>query len=76
MGSRYLKKSILYPLVDLNKINSRLDFISELHKNYIVTEELKKLLTEIYDLERIVGRISFGAPSPKDLLQLKKSLSV
>ena len=76
MGSRYLKKSILFPLVDLNKINSRLDFISELHKNYIITEELKKLLTEIYDLERIVGRISFGAPNPKDLLQLKKSLSV
>ena len=76
MGSRYLKKSILFPLVDLNKINSRLDFIGELHKNYIVTEELKKLLTEIYDLERIVGRISFGAPSPKDLLQLKKSIGV
>ena len=76
MGSRFLKNSILYPLVDLVKINERLDFIKELHKNYIITEELKRILTEVYDLERIIGRISFGTLTPKDLLQLKRSLSV
>ena len=53
MGSRFLKKSILFPLVDLNKINERHNFIEELHKKYIITEELKKNLTEVYDLERI-----------------------
>lgn len=76
MGSRFLKKSILYPLVDLNKINERLDFITELHKHYLITEDIKKLLLDVYDLERIVGRISFGSPNPKDLLQLKRSFKV
>ena len=76
MGSRFLKKSILFPLVDLNKINERLDFISELQKNFLLADEIKTSLLQVYDLERIIGRISFGSPSPKDLLQLKKSLGV
>ncbi len=76
MGSRFLKKSILYPLVNVNKINERLDLIAEFHKHYLITEDIKKLLLDVYDLERIVGRISFGNPNPKDLLQLKKSFKV
>lgn len=76
MGSRFLKKSILFPLINVNQINERLDLINEFHKNYLVTEEIKKLLLDVYDLERIVGRISFGSPNPKDLLQLKKSFKV
>lgn len=76
MGSRYLKKSLLYPLVDLEKINNRLNIIEELHKNYLHTTDLKKQLMEIYDLERIVGRISYGNLTPKDLLQLRISLGV
>lgn len=76
MGSRFLKRSILFPLVDLRKINYRLDFIDELHKNYLSSEKIKEFLSEIYDLERIIGRISFGNPSPRDLLQLRKSLKV
>lgn len=76
MGSRFLKKSILFPLIDLSKINERLDFITELHKNYVLKEDIKKLLLDVYDLERIVGRISFGSPNPKDLLQLKRSFKV
>ena len=76
MGSRYLKKNLLYPLVDLNKINERLDIIEELQKNYLHTSDLKKQLQEIYDLERIVGRISYGNLTPKDLLQLRVSLGV
>lgn len=76
MGSRYLKKNLLYPLVDLKKINERLDIIEELQKNYLHTNDLKKQLQEIYDLERIVGRISYGNLTPKDLLQLRISLGV
>lgn len=76
MGSRYLKKSLLYPLINLSKINERLNIIEELHKNYLHTNDLKKQLVEIYDLERIVGRISYGNLSPKDLLQLRSSLAV
>ena len=60
MGSRYLKKSLLYPLVDLHLISERHDLIELFLKNYILTEEVKKDLLEIYDLERIVGRISYG----------------
>lgn len=76
MGSRYLKKNLLYPLVELDKINTRLNIIDELHKNYLHTTDLKKQLIEIYDLERIVGRISYGNLTPKDLLQLRISLGV
>lgn len=76
MGSRYLKKNLLYPLVDLKKITERLDSIEELQKNYLHTSDLKKQLQAIYDLERIVGRISYGNLTPKDLLQLRISLGV
>ncbi len=76
MGSRYLKKSLLYPLVDVRKINERQDLIEDFLKQYIVLEDIKKDLIEIYDLERIVGRISYGSLSPKDLIQLKRSIGV
>jgi DNA mismatch repair protein MutS len=76
MGSRYLKKSILYPFVKYDKINERLDFITELQKNFLICSDIRKELMDIYDLERIVGRISYGSLSPKDLIQLKKSLKV
>ena len=76
MGSRFLKRSILYPLVDVNRILDRQSFIEELHKNYLQMENIKQDLFDVYDLERIVGRISFGTLSPKDLIQLKKSLKV
>lgn len=75
MGSRLLKRSIIYPLNDLKKINYRLDIISDLLKNYLYLDDLKKNLNEIYDLERIIGRISYGNLTPKDLLQLKNSLA-
>jgi len=76
MGSRFLKRSLLYPLVNITKIKERLDIIEELHKNYLHTNDLKAQLAEIYDLERIVGRISYGNLSPKDLIQLRVSLGV
>lgn len=74
MGSRFLKKSILFPLVDIYKINERLDFIEEMQNNYLTAEDIKSQLLDVYDLERIIGRISFGTSNPKDLLQLKRSI--
>lgn len=76
MGSRFLKRSILFPLIDIRKINDRLDLIDEFNKNGLIVEDIKKDLREIYDLERIVGRISYGNLNPKDLIQLKKSIGV
>ncbi len=75
MGSRFLKKSIMFPLTNQNQINKRLDIVEQLLKNYLLLPDLAKSLQEIYDLERIVGRISYGSLSPKDLLQLNRSLS-
>lgn len=76
MGSRFLKRSILFPLIDIRKINDRLDLIDEFNKNGLIVEDIKRDLREIYDLERIVGRISYGNLNPKDLIQLKKSIGV
>ena len=75
MGSRFLKRSIMFPFTNINQINKRLDMVEQLTKNYLLLPDLKKSLQEIYDLERIVGRISYGSLSPKDLLQLNRSLS-
>lgn len=76
MGSRYLKKTIHYPLVNYHAIQARFNLVEAMLKHYIITEEIKESLSNIYDLERIVGRISYENASPKDLLQLKRSLGV
>lgn len=75
MGSRLLKKNILYPLINKDEINERYDIIEKMKKKFLETSELRKALSDVYDLERIVGRISYGNANPKDLLQLRKSLS-
>lgn len=74
-GSRMMHKWIDRPLKDLDEINSRLDFVESLKNNYIVREEVKESLSTIYDLERIIARISCGNANAKDLVQLRKSLS-
>ena len=76
MGSRMLKNWIENPLIDKNEINKRYDIIEELLEEFILKEELKGLLFEVYDLERLVGRISYGNTNGRDLLQLKNSLKV
>ena len=75
MGSRLLKKNISFPLVDRNEIIGRYDVIDKLHKYFLETSEIRNYLKDVYDLERIVGRISYGNTNPRDLLQLKKSLN-
>lgn len=76
MGSRYLKKNILFPLIDKNEMTNRYDIIDKMKKSFIACDDTRKLLAEVYDLERLVGRISYENANPKDLLQLKKSLFV
>jgi len=76
MGARYLKHQILRPLVNLDLLNTRYDFIDELNKEFIIKAELKDLLKHVYDLERIVGRISYGNTNGKDLIHLRKSLDI
>ena len=76
MGSRMLKNWIENPLVDIIDINKRYDIIESLLTEFILKEELKALLYEVYDLERLCGRISYGNTNGRDLLQLKNSLKV
>lgn len=76
MGSRRLKYFIENPLVDITKINERYNVVSKLLEEFILADELRSDLYEVYDLERLCGRISFGSANAKDLLQLKSSLKV
>ncbi len=76
MGSRMLKSFIESPLIDVNEMNKRYDTIEKLLTEFILKEELKVLLYEVYDLERLCGRISYGNTNGRDLLQLKNSLKV
>lgn len=76
MGSRFLKQNILRPLVDKKKIENRFSLLEALNENFLVREDLKTDLREVYDLERILGRISFGNANAKDLVNLARSLRV
>ena len=76
MGGRLLKNWIENPLVDKDEINKRYDIIEKLLEEFILKDELKNLLFNVYDLERLVGRISYGNTNGRDLLQLKSSLKV
>ena len=74
MGSRFLKNTILNPLTDKSELERRYDFVSILSTEFILRDDLIKSLDNVYDLERLVGRITYGNLNAKDLLQLKSSL--
>jgi DNA mismatch repair protein MutS len=76
MGSRTLKRWIENPLTNKIEIEKRYDVVEILLEEFILKEELQGLLYEVYDLERLSGRIAYGNANAKDLLQLKKSLKV
>ena len=74
MGSRFLKETISSPLTSKKEIIRRYDIVSCLSTEFILRDELIKTLDNVYDLERLTGRISYGNLNAKDLLQLKTSL--
>ena len=76
MGSRLLKTYIENPLIDIKEINKRYDIVETLLNEFILHEDLQGLLYEVYDLERLSGRIAFGNANARDMLQLKNSLKV
>lgn len=76
MGSRMLKRWIENPLTNKEEIELRYDVVEILLEEFILKEELQALLYEVYDLERLSGRIAYGNANAKDLIQLKKSLKV
>ena len=74
MGSRLLKNYIENPILDRDTLNKRYDMVEILLKEFILKSDLQELLFEVYDLERLSGRVAFGNANARDLLQLKNSL--
>ena len=74
MGGRLLKQWISKPSSDINEIISRQDMIQSFIDNFMIRNDVRVMLDEVYDLERLIARISFGNANGRDLLQLKTSL--
>ena len=74
MGARLLKKWILNPLVNKEIIEERYNKIEKLTNEFILKDELRDALDNVYDLERLVGKVGFSSANARDLLQLKTSL--
>ena len=76
MGTRLLKKWLEYPLLNIGKINQRLDAVEELVKDFILRGELKEAAKSIYDFERLLTRIEVGTANARDMVALRTSFSV
>ena len=76
MGARLLRNYIEQPLIDRSEILKRQQAVAELGKHYILREELREYLNSIYDLERLIGRISYCTANPRDLIAFKNSLEM
>ncbi len=74
MGGRLLKQWIDRPLLNKQDINRRLGIVEVFIEAFFEREELREQLKEVYDLERLSGRVAFGNVNARDLVQLKKSL--
>ncbi|MBF0475848.1 MAG: DNA mismatch repair protein MutS [Deltaproteobacteria bacterium] len=75
MGGRRLKEIILYPLLDPGEINERLDAVQELKQDQVRREDLRDDLAAVYDLERLISRITMDRANARDLNALKASIS-
>ena len=76
MGARRLRSFVEQPLIDADAINERLDAVTELNMQAMLREEIREYLNPVYDLERLVSRISYRSANPRDLLAFKMSLEM
>ena len=76
MGGRLLRQYIEQPLIDKVEIEDRLDSIEELNKQSIDRDEIREYLNSIYDLERLLGRVSYKTANPRDLIAFRNSLEM
>ena len=74
MGGRMLRKYVEEPLVDKQRIQTRLDVIEEIKDDYSLRIDLIEILKNVYDIERICGKIAFEKVTPKELINLKNSI--
>lgn len=76
MGARLLRSYVEQPLIDEDEINARLDAVEALTWQAMIREEIREYLRPVYDLERLVGRISYQSANPRDLIAFKSSLQM
>lgn len=76
MGARLMRTLIEQPLVQKEAILDRQNAVEELNMSYISREELREYLNPVYDLERLIGRISYKSASPRDLIAFRNSLEM
>jgi DNA mismatch repair protein MutS len=75
MGGRRLRTWVNYPLLDLQRIRARLDGVSELKEKKVERRELRECLRAVFDLERLISRVSMGSANARDLVGLKGSIN-
>ena len=76
MGGRTLRTWIEQPLIQKAEIEKRLDAVSELCKDGVSRDEIREYLNPIYDLERLLGKVSYGSANPRDLIAFRNSLQM
>jgi DNA mismatch repair protein MutS len=75
MGARLLRHNLLFPLQDKRRINNRLDAVTFFYKNSTIRKELRNLLDQVYDLERLNSRMILGSGNGRDMLSMKNSFA-
>jgi DNA mismatch repair protein MutS len=75
MGARRLKQWIDRPLIHKQQINARLETVDQFMSHFIERDTLRGYLNQVYDIERLVGRVSYGNVNARDLIQLKHSIA-
>ncbi len=76
MGARQLRNDIEQPLINIEDINDRLDTVEQLCKNSVSRDEIREYLNPIYDLERLLGKVSYKSANPRDLIAFANSMEM
>ena len=76
MGARTLRSYVEQPLIDRDEIEERLEALEELNKNGMLRDEIREYLGPVYDLERLISRISYKSANPRDLIAFASSLEM
>ena len=76
MGARRLRSDIEQPLINMEDINARLDAVEQLCKNTVSRDEIREYLNPIYDMERLLGKVSYKSANPRDLVAFANSMEM
>ena len=76
MGARRLRSDIEQPLINIDDINAKLDAVEQLCKNTVSRDEIREYLNPIYDMERLLGKVSYKSANPRDLLAFANSMEM